>query len=135
MRVAIIWEICGVVPDVVESESQTYERALGAGDPDRDAFYDTIVYPALYSTNTTAVGGPQWDKVGSVLTQARARAVAACSLGHKTLGTGKAEYLTAYQVFTANVYNSTPKTPDRRTYVCGDPWTPLHSHSRSKVLL
>jgi hypothetical protein len=36
----------------------------------------------------------------------------------------------ALRFFTANVYNSTPKTPDRRTYVCGyhwlgDPWTPL----------
>ena len=33
----------------------------------------------------------------------------------KTLGTGKAEYITAYQVFTANVYNSTPKTPGIHT--------------------
>ena len=33
-------------------------------------------------------------------------------------------------MFITMVYNSTPKTPDRRTYVCGynwlgDPWTPL----------
>ena len=36
----------------------------------------------------------------------------------------------ALRFFTANVYNSTPKTPDRRTYVCGYHWlgTPgLHS--------
>jgi hypothetical protein len=36
--------------------------------------------------------------------------------------------------FTVNFYKSTPKTPDRHTYVCGyywlgDPWTPLsHTH-------
>jgi hypothetical protein len=39
-------------------------------------------------------------------------------------------YMVYIRQFTANVYNSTTKTPDRRTYVCGynwlgDPWTPL----------
>ena len=38
-------------------------------------------------------------------------------------------YMVYIRQFTANVYNSTTKTPDRRTRVrynwLGDPWTPL----------
>ena len=54
------------------------------------------------------------------------------------LGIHSMDFCPAFIVkFTINFYKSTPKTPDRHTYVCGyywlgDPWDPL-SHTRKQT--